>query len=73
MKPHYFDQEKADAGDFMLGMATMQGYVPMTCLLGGPVVMGEVNAGRDPCAGCEGPRDKCKGRPKRSAPGEEVR
>ena len=30
--------------------------------LGGMTVMAEVQAGRDPCAGCTGPRDKCKGR-----------
>lgn len=63
MKPHYFEQTEADADDFMLSMAKQQGYVPRTCLLGGAVVMGETNAGRDACAGCHGPRDKCKGRP----------
>ena len=66
MKPHYFSQESADADDMLLGMAKMQGYVPQTCLLGGMVVMGEVNGGRNPCHGCEGPRDKCKGRPRAS-------
>lgn len=65
MKPHYFDQESADADDLLLDMAKRQGYVPVTCLLGGPIVMGEVNVGRDPCAGCNGPRVKCHGRPKR--------
>lgn len=64
MKPHYFDQDRADEDDMYLGMVKMQGYVPQTCLLGGPIVMGEVNAGRDPCAGCEGPRYKCHGRPR---------
>jgi hypothetical protein len=62
MKLHYFDQDAADQGDIMLGMATMQGYVPKTCLLAGVVVMSEINAGRDPCAGCAGPREKCHGR-----------
>ena len=64
MKPHYFEQETADADDMQLGMAKMQGYVPKTCLLGGPVVMGEVAANRSPCWGCEGPREKCHGKPK---------
>jgi len=60
--PHYFDLDAAPARDMALGMAKMQGYVPQTCLLGGVVVMHEVSAGRDPCAGCAGPRDKCHGR-----------
>ena len=64
MKFHYFDQDKADDSDFQLGMAKMQGYVPSGCLLGGMIVMSEVKAGRDACAGCEGPREKCGGRPK---------
>jgi hypothetical protein len=67
MKPHYFEQASADSDDIRLGMAKLQGYVPKTCLLGGAVVMGEVFAGRDACAGCEGPRIKCAGRPKRDA------
>lgn len=65
MKVHYFEQEKPDEDDMQLGMAKMQGYVPQTCLLGGPTVMAEVKEGRNPCHGCEGPRDKCKGNPKK--------
>ena len=65
MKLHYFDDSEADPNDMQLGMAKMQGYVPKTCLLGGAVVMDEVNNGRDPCAGCNGPREKCHGRPKK--------
>jgi hypothetical protein len=61
-KPHYFDRGVPDADDILLEMAKGQGYVPPRCLLGGTVVMHEVNAGRDPCHGCEGPRDKCFGR-----------
>jgi hypothetical protein len=64
VKPHYFNQDKADDDDMLLGMAKMQNYVPKTCLLGGSVVMAEVDAGVNPCWGCEGPRDKCKGKPK---------
>jgi len=64
MKTHYFDQELADNDDMHLGMAIMQGYVPKTCLLGGAVVMDEINKGNDPCSGCNGPREKCFGRPK---------
>ncbi len=64
MKVHYFDQDAADVNDIHLGMAKMQGYVPQTCLLGGITVMAEVQAGKSPCAGCNGPREKCKGKPK---------
>lgn len=66
MKPHYFAQISADQDDMALGMAKMQGYVPAGCLLGGAVVMSEVNSGRNPCWGCEGPRDRCGGKPKRA-------
>ena len=62
MKPHYFDQDKADSDEMILYMAKIQGYVPQTCLLGGPIVMGVVNRGEDPCKGCQGPREKCHGR-----------
>ena len=64
MKLHYFDQEEADPDDMMLGMSKMQRYVPQTCLLGGATVFHEVGRSVDPCAGCNGPRGKCKGRPK---------
>lgn len=66
MKPHYFDQTEADSDDMLLGIAKRQGYVPKTCLLSGAVVMAETNEGHDACAGCNGPRDKCGGRQKRS-------
>ena len=62
MKPHYFNQGQADQDDIMLSMAKGQGYVPPSCLLGGAVVMGEINAGKDPCSGCNCPREKCNGR-----------
>jgi hypothetical protein len=62
MKTHYFKQEKADADDIQLEMAKEQGYVPWTCLLGGMIVMSEINKGRDPCGGCNSPREKCHGR-----------
>jgi hypothetical protein len=65
MKPHYFEQSEADKDDMLLGIAKMQGYVPKTCLLGGAVVMAEINSGQNPCWGCEGPREKCKGKAKR--------
>ena len=67
MKLNYFDQDKADESDMLLGMAKMQGYVPQNCLLGGATVMSEVQNQRDPCAGCEGPRWKCHGRPRQDA------
>ena len=43
-------------------MSITQGYVPSTCLIGGSTVWGLVNDGVDPCKGCKGPREKCKGR-----------
>lgn len=64
MKLHYFEQESADEDDIKLQMAKNQGYVPQTCLLGGIVIFHEMNSGKDPCAGCNGPRKKCGGRPK---------
>jgi hypothetical protein len=70
MKPHYFEQASADTDDIQLAMAKRQGYVPKTCLLGGVVVMAEVFAGRDACAGCAAPRIKCAGRPKREVTDE---
>ena len=66
MKPHYFEQNEADQDDMQLGMAKMQGYVPHDCLLGGMVVMDEMNKGNSPCWGCEGPRKKCGGKDKRN-------
>ena len=68
MKFHYFRQKKRDTDDIQLGMAISQGYVPSTCLLGGVVVMDEINHDRDPCAGCAGPRKKCHGRKRITQP-----
>lgn len=64
MKPHYFNQDTADTDDVRLGMAKMQGYVPKTCLLGGAIVMQEVDIGNNPCWGCNGPRERCHGKEK---------
>uniref|UniRef100_A0A6M3LVN1 Uncharacterized protein n=1 Tax=viral metagenome TaxID=1070528 RepID=A0A6M3LVN1_9ZZZZ len=63
MKPHYFEQTKADEDDFMLEMAKQQGYVPKSCLLGGMVVMALTREGKSPCSGCNCDRKKCEGRP----------
>jgi hypothetical protein len=50
-------------------MAIMQGYVPGTCTLtpglGGPLIFSEVNAGRNPCWGCNMDRSECHGGPKK--------
>lgn len=67
MRPHYFDQPSPDSDDIMLAMAKGQGYVPQGCLLGGVVVMSETNDGRKACWGCNGPRERCGGSPKRGA------
>lgn len=64
MKLCYFLQEAADADDLKLAAAIKEGKVPSSCLLGGPVVMLAVAAGRDPCSGCNGLRERCKGREK---------
>lgn len=64
MEVHYFQQETVDKDDIFLRMAQDQGYVPKECLLGGMMVMGLVNSGMDPCEGCLGPRERCKGRKK---------
>ncbi len=63
MKPHYFEQDEADQDDIQLQMARSQGYVPRTCLLGGIVVMDEIQNARHPCDGCAGPRERCHGKP----------
>ena len=65
IKLHYFDQDEADPLDLLLGLAKMQEYVPSGCLLGGATVMNEVSHAVDPCAGCNGPREKCGGRPRK--------
>jgi len=64
MKMHYFEQDKADEDDFILNGCKQQGYVPPNCLLGGALVHALVRDGKDPCEGCESPREICKGRSK---------
>lgn len=67
IRPHYFDEPEPDPTDWQLSMAKGQGYVPAGCLLGGAVVMAEVNGCRNPCWGCNGPRGRCGGAEKREA------
>ncbi|MCP4757148.1 MAG: hypothetical protein GY866_40310, partial [Proteobacteria bacterium] len=62
LKPHYFDQNESDPKDIVLEMAKGQGYVPNGCLLGGRIVMGLIEKGKDPCKGCNSDRNKCSGR-----------
>jgi len=62
MKIHYFEQQQSDKDDILSQMAIHQGYVPETCLLGGNIIMAEVQSGKDPCAGCQCDRSKCHGR-----------
>jgi hypothetical protein len=64
MKLNYFSQPLADPDDLMLKAAIRSGYVPATCLLTGSIVIAERLDGNDPCAGCNGPREKCLGRPR---------
>lgn len=63
-KVHYFNEGVASPKDVMLKIAIQQKYVPKTCLLGGVVVMDEINKGNDPCTGCNCDRIKCGGRSK---------
>ena len=63
-------QDKNPINDFtgdriLKDMAIKQGYVPATCSLPGPVVMGLMNKGEDPCSGCNDDRGVCKGRRKK--------
>jgi hypothetical protein len=60
MKLHYFDQAQADEDDFLLQMAKGQAYVPPKCLLGGAVIMHDINKGHNPCWNCNGPRERCE-------------
>ncbi|OPY57150.1 MAG: hypothetical protein A4E55_01832 [Pelotomaculum sp. PtaU1.Bin035] len=50
-------------GDMFRDMCIHQGYVPATCTLPGLIAWGLVNKGEDPCAGCNGDRSVCNGRP----------
>ena len=61
---HYFTEGKADPRDLYLEACISQGYVPSGCLLVGQLVWALVNDGKDPCAGCAGPREICGGREK---------
>lgn len=63
MKIAYFHLRTADNDDHALGDAKVMGYVPDTCLLGGSLVWKNISLELDPCAQCNGPREKCKGRP----------
>ena len=63
MKPHYFEAGVADEDDAMLVACVRQGWVPPGCLLGGVMVHGLMQASKDPCAACRGPRHRCGGRP----------
>lgn len=66
MKPHYWnDSDKAERdADLMLQICVRQGYVPSGCQLGGHVVLALTTDGKDPCIGCECPREICGGRDK---------
>lgn len=68
MKLAYFHLLTADNDDVMLGEAKVMGYVPETCLLGGVQVWKLIKAETDPCMSCNGPREKCKGRPLNDIP-----
>jgi hypothetical protein len=68
MRAHYFDEEKAPESDIMLKMAIRQGYVPEGCLMNGHVVIALINGGCSTCPECNGPREKCGGKAKRSKP-----
>jgi hypothetical protein len=56
------------AGPVGKQMMIQQGYVPPTCTMdaqiAGPLIYSEVSKGRSPCAGCNGDRAVCHGKPK---------
>lgn len=54
---------RASPYDHPLQKMKNRGVVPQGCLQGGAMVAGMHMAGLDPCTGCEGPRQKCMGRP----------
>ncbi|NJN63832.1 MAG: hypothetical protein HC882_02420 [Acidobacteria bacterium] len=62
MKDHYFHQYNADEDDSQLARFKELRVVPLGCLLGGALVEVAVQAKKDPCGDCPGPRFRCKGR-----------
>ena len=67
MKLSYFNQDSADEDDFLLEQHKQRGDVPETCLPGGETVFAAVKYGLCPCDGCNGPREKCFGKPMASS------
>lgn len=63
MKLNYFQQSAPDLNDRTLLTEIERGTVPAGCLNGGVEVAGARLAGDDPCQSCEGPRERCGGRP----------
>lgn len=63
MEENHFNNPAGATSDTMLRLCVQQSYVPPACLLGGQIVLGLVNAGKNPCSGCRGPRHVCGGRP----------
>lgn len=45
--------------DLQLQMGIHQGYIPKDCILGGVVVMAQINKGESPCKGCNLDRKIC--------------
>jgi hypothetical protein len=62
---HYLNDTDRAATDDLLQICIGQGYVPRTCMMAGFIVWVETRRGVDPCGGCNVPRDRCGGRPKR--------
>jgi hypothetical protein len=73
IKGDYFSEGKASPADAMLRQAIAQGIVPATCLLGGYKVRArhDLNPDADVCGSCDGPREKCFGRPRERVAGGE--
>lgn len=63
MKYHYFNQLEADPDDQALQQSIFSEVVPPTCLLAGQIIEMAVAQQKDPCKSCQGPRNRCKGRP----------
>lgn len=65
-KLHYFHQPVADTDDLVLREVIAAGLVPETCLLGGAALGPMVRVTENPCSQCNGPRERCKGKPRSS-------
>lgn len=62
MKMEYFDQDTADGDDALLKEAKNKGRYQIR-VYWEVLSYQQTPTGKSPCAGCNGPRDRCKGSP----------